>query len=422
MPDNPANKPIKLGIPLLTAEERAQAEDHRVSSLFSSRNSDANAFKQEIKLCVGLTAYAVGFLIAGSSFYWREEGAGQGTDELAYRDEVATWLRALYALLQTGGLLVMTTADLDVNFYFRSRKISATVFAGSVMLLSGLSALQPPIVAMSQVWWLSSLPFLYMLFRFNSVLDMHPGFFRFTELFALSLAFILLGNGMYYLILSCITPQKALRNSHIVIGSAYCGCTLAMLLMYRARRHAGDSLTLALNSAVFVQLLCLGATDLLLRVLETFFAEPFDAGDAANLKRRPGYTTFTRLLFGMIHIVPTVCFIQYRQQLQRWMGRRWLVKRKGARRDLRASLLQTRELLETRGNIVEVETAIAEQADLNAFAFFMADDGFTLLHLAVLNEHYDSVQRLLQTGEVYANKPSKYKGRTALFLAAELGE
>jgi ankyrin repeat protein len=39
----------------------------------------------------------------------------------------------------------------------------------------------------------------------------------------------------------------------------------------------------------------------------------------------------------------------------------------------------------------------------------------------VLNEHHDSVQRLLQTCEVQVNKPSGSKGRTALFLAAELG-
>jgi ankyrin repeat protein len=73
------------------------------------------------------------------------------------------------------------------------------------------------------------------------------------------------------------------------------------------------------------------------------------------------------------------------------------------------------------GNLAEVETAITAKADLNAFVYFTEEDELTLLQLAVLNEHHDPVQRLLQIGEVQANRPSGSKGRTALFLAAELG-
>jgi hypothetical protein len=76
---------------------------------------------------------------------------------------------------------------------------------------------------------------------------------------------------------------------------------------------------------------------------------------------------------------------------------------------------------EMRGNLAEVEAAITAQADLNAFVFFTEEDELTLLHLAVINEHLDSVQRLLQKGEVQVDKPSGSRGRTALFLAAELG-
>jgi ankyrin repeat protein len=77
---------------------------------------------------------------------------------------------------------------------------------------------------------------------------------------------------------------------------------------------------------------------------------------------------------------------------------------------------------EMRGNLVEVEEAIKAQADLNAFVFVTEDDELTLLHLAVLNEHHDSLQRLLQTGMVQANRSSGIKGCTALYLAAEHGK
>jgi hypothetical protein len=45
-----------------------------------------------------------------------------------------------------------------------------------------------------------------------------------------------------------------------------------------------------------------------------------------------------------------------------------------------------------RGNLAEVEEAITALADLNAFVKTVEDDEFTLMHLAVLNSHHDSVQ------------------------------
>jgi ankyrin repeat protein len=78
---------------------------------------------------------------------------------------------------------------------------------------------------------------------------------------------------------------------------------------------------------------------------------------------------------------------------------------------------------EGRGNLVEVEEAIVQAVDLNAYVQTSSDgDQFTLLHFAVLNEHLDSVQRLVQTGAVEVNKRTARTGRTALFIAAEHGE
>jgi hypothetical protein len=53
---------------------------------------------------------------------------------------------------------------------------------------------------------------------------------------------------------------------------------------------------------------------------------------------------------------------------------------------------------------VEVETAITRGDDLNSFVFSAEEDELTLLHIAVINGHHDSLQRLLNTGEVQMNK------------------
>ena len=48
-------------------------------------------------------------------------------------------------------------------------------------------------------------------------------------------------------------------------------------------------------------------------------------------------------------------------------------------------------------------------------------EGYSLLHLAVMNNHLDALQRLLNTGAVGVDKPTNKTGRSALFLAAEGG-
>ena len=76
---------------------------------------------------------------------------------------------------------------------------------------------------------------------------------------------------------------------------------------------------------------------------------------------------------------------------------------------------------------MEVEQAISLKANLNAIVLddsgcrhsFHDSDDYALLHLAVINDHLDALQRLLNTGAVEINKPTGRRGRTALCLAAE---
>ena len=74
-----------------------------------------------------------------------------------------------------------------------------------------------------------------------------------------------------------------------------------------------------------------------------------------------------------------------------------------------------------RGNLIEVEEAIASKADLNAFVVVDEENEYTLLHMAVLNNHLDALQRLLNTGAIEINKRTPRDGCSALFLAAESG-
>jgi hypothetical protein len=58
-------------------------------------------------------------------------------------------------------------------------------------------------------------------------------------------------------------------------------------------------------------------------------------------------------------------------------------------------------------------------ADLNEFVWCTSYmDEWTLLILACHNDHLDAVQRLLTTGSVDVNAPSKYQGLSPLYIAS----
>ena len=126
------------------------------------------------------------------------------------------------------------------------------------------------------------------------------------------------------------------------------------------------------------------------------------------------------LAFGPIHILPALFMLVYRDRVVRTLALRWLARRgESAQQEL-----EMHRPSSTRGNLVEVEQAVIGSAgavDLNGMAMADEDDEYTLLHLAVMNEHYDAVQRLLHTGKVQVDRRTKRRGQTALFMAAQRG-
>ena len=80
------------------------------------------------------------------------------------------------------------------------------------------------------------------------------------------------------------------------------------------------------------------------------------------------------------------------------------------------------ELHQRRGDLVEIENAILNRLALDACVLRTERDDYSLIHLTVINEHYDALQRLLMLRPgVQLDKPTGKLGRTALFIAAERG-
>jgi hypothetical protein len=301
------------------------------------------------------------------------------------------------ALFATTGAIIIATSDIDVDVLAKRQPICVFAFAFAWSGYEGLYTLLTPIQAFNQVHWIAALPFMYLLLCFRPVLQMRSDAYpRFSDLFIYSLSLDILAWGPWNYLFARIHSSQWFNVS----GSVFLFSGLGLFMLYW-RVRSKYSRRLALSISVYGYLLAYGFGDL-----------------SFSLVNQYAYNNPSSLIdysFAIIHITFPLAYFALQTFIHRFIGRRWLIQRRDA------TQFRLMQVLETRGNLVEVETAITVNADLNAFVFFTKEDELTLLHLAVLNEHHDSVQRLLQTGEVQANKASGSKGCTALFLAAELG-
>jgi hypothetical protein len=307
------------------------------------------------------------------------------------------------ALFQTVGVMIIAASDVNYDQFAKRNPRCVFAFALLWFVVTVLSTLAPPIDHTMFPGWAGAIPFIYLLLRFRAVLQMHSWAYpRFSDLFAYTLCLSLIDSGVSYSLQA--NPVYGAEGYpawpwYIVgINAIFSGGGLFVL--YRDQRSK-YSHSLALSVTLYGYLLAWGFISL--------------ARELANQYSNHLPTPLTIYSFPIIHITLPLGYFACRPLIFRSLGHHWLRQRKYSV-EFHATCC-----LEERGNLVEVETAITAKADLNAFVFSTDEDEFTLLHLAVLNEHYDSVQRLLQTGEVQANKPSGSKGRTAMFLAAEVG-
>jgi hypothetical protein len=310
-------------------------------------------------------------------------------------------------LLQTVGAMMIASSDSDIDVFAKHHPACSIVFAMTwILLFKGPQALALPVQAIGQVYWIGALPFVYLLFRFREVMQISEGYSRFSDLFAYSLSFDLVSDGVWLFLVAIVKDGSGHRPWPPAFLGAVCFFSGVALHVLYWRLRSTHSRRLALSTILFAYLLAYGFCYLAYTMVYHFL-----------------YDVRTPLIaysFSIIHITFPLSYFAFGPLINARLGRQWMLQRKQDS-DRWNVFISTSAVLEARGNIIEVETSISEQADLNAFVFVMEEDELTLLHLAVLNEHYDAVQRLLQMSEVQANKPSGSKGRTALFLAAELG-
>jgi hypothetical protein len=211
-------------------------------------------------------------------------------------------------------------------------------------------------------------------------MSMRDGYYRFSELFALSLGFHLFGWGVYYIVLGRLNPglvfEPPFWPSQLLGGCLVTGAA-SMAFYYQHRRKNGETLTTAFNGAVYLYLLTIGFQDLLGRVLDWVLARQMDG--------------VSYWFFGPIHMVPSIAMVLFRASILKSLGQCWLQRRV----DLAEAGVDESGIDRSRGSLAEVEAALASTLDINAFVCTTHDDAYTVLHVAAANGHLDAIKRLL---------------------------
>jgi hypothetical protein len=78
----------------------------------------------------------------------------------------ASWM--IFSLMQTSGLLLMTSADVDVDLYLRNKPVRVVSFALTWIAYTGLQACSNSPQPYQQQQWATSLPFVYLLVRVSA--------------------------------------------------------------------------------------------------------------------------------------------------------------------------------------------------------------------------------------------------------------
>jgi hypothetical protein len=348
------------------------------------------------KLPLGLALFVFGFLAAFITEFEQETGNFQR----------AGWLFLLSGMLQTGGLLTMTLADTDANFYMKKHTVQSILIAGSLVATQGFAALQPPRLPIMQVWWVSCLPWLYFAIRFQQVSEMHDGFLRFTDLFVAFLILELLADTA--LLLADMVDASTTGIACLALS----GTALTLTIAYQ---FAGNrqSATVQMHMVAYAYLFTQGFVQLVAGLLDVEVYHTH--GDTNATLTTQGW------FFIPVHLVPTAAVLCFYNTIHRKIGRKWLelrLTRESSEDDGRDRV--TSDL----GWLAAVEEDITTGADLNDYVEHVNDDEYTRLLLACWATKHDAVQRLLTYDgqKVDIDKASKEQGWSPLFVAAHNGD
>jgi hypothetical protein len=176
------------------------------------------------------------------------------------------WAHLIDAIVQTIGALLVAMSDIDIDIFVNQFPMRALIFAiGWVVLYVGMEALSPPLTWANQVNWFMALPFLYLLLRYQSVLQMRPNFPRFTALVAYSLSLDIVATGMYFPIDGLTAGTKRPTLPFDLVGVYFIACGIAIFLVYEhelRKAHTVSSPTVALSITIYAYLLGAGTASL----------------------------------------------------------------------------------------------------------------------------------------------------------------
>jgi hypothetical protein len=180
------------------------------------------------------------------------------------------WFQNGYALLQTCGLLLMTIADLDINYHLKSTfagRLTAFSFYFVCFWFAFATATAPKKYHSNAYWvrWLPALILLYSLVCFIPMIQMRARFFWFTEVFALALALGLVSSGVDDIAIGAQMKEKKHVATEIFIGCLNLVGVAVMFCGYYKWTKGRPTLTTKMNSALVAYLFIVGFKDLLVR-------------------------------------------------------------------------------------------------------------------------------------------------------------
>jgi ankyrin repeat protein len=361
-------------VPLKAEEAIVMHERRQIASLTQS-----NPF------CWGMLAFLLGncsYGIATAKWAFNLEG-GNG------------WVLFPYAILQTGGLLLMTWCECSIDEHLRTHGSRAIGFA-MLWIFYCASLVSSSVTAMYAV--VEAMPMLYLLARFRSIVGCQNGFVRFSTLFVLSLV-LDASAGVFVPVWlfsgCCWWPEKA-NAIYCIFGS------VAILLVYYRSRSRREAPCLQLNMAIYAYLFVI-ATQYM------FYYRQW--GTTPN-----ELDVVMSSLFTPIHLVPTVAMLLFKKRIRKRLGRAWLRRR----RDSASNGNGTVFIGDKSGTLHGVEEAMASHCDLNAYVCSTCNDDYTLLHCAAWNNNTAAVKMLVDVG-VNLDVASRPRGITPLHLTCQRG-
>jgi hypothetical protein len=382
-----------LELPLIVEDGISLADSDPIES------SDTSTASTRIAL-LGGTVMMVGYAVFGAAVFF--------TDEAKTHFVLYGYLLLVAALLQTVGAMIVAASGSNIDLVAKRHPRCVFTFALSwIVLYKGLQALTPPITAVHQAFWIGTLPFMYLLLHFRAVVEMRGKVvFRFSDLFAYSLALDLIG----YCIKNFLYTNNIERPNGFstlpgdLVGTAFLISGLFVTALYWHLCSGDHSRSIALSVTIYAYLLTFGCCSLGYFLVKQYtYHEHVRFIDYAN---------------PIIHITIPLAYFALRPIIYRHLGHHWLKQRSRNAH----SIAEEQGCTPLDGNVEAVQMALNTGTDLNAYQGNSGGDDFTLLILACVNGHKDAVDLLLSQEDLQVNKGSLVQNWTPLYVAAMRGE